>query len=68
MNPIDALTAAACAYETIALVARRPALVPPISHLCWRWPVLGPFVVGSLTLHLLFGKGGSSFSQAATLG
>jgi hypothetical protein len=62
-NVETVVTAVACAYEVFALLANKPEHIPPISYLCWRWPVLGPVVVGSLTLHLVLGKERSSYRR-----
>lgn len=64
LDPFEAAVTISCIYEAMSLIIDRPAILPPISHLCWRWPVLGPVIVGSLTVHLLFGKSGSSFRAA----
>ena len=65
LNPFEAAVTIGCAYEVVALVVDRPPVIPPISHLCWRWQVLGPVIVTSLTVHLLFGKNKSAFVAPA---
>ena len=50
IKPLHAVTAALCAYETVAIVARN-SRIPTITHMQTKFPLAGVALTATLAVH-----------------